>query len=200
MEQLTPRQAELLALIKRLIEQTGVPPTRAELAREMGFSSVSTAVQHLQALARKGVIELMPDAARGIVVKQTSGLPIVGQVAAGHPILAEEHIEAHCLIDPHMFSPPAHYFLRVRGMSMRDAGILDGDLLAVHVRPEASNGQIVVVRVENEATVKRFKRKGDKVWLLPANPEFEPIVIDLRVQPLIIEGIGVGILRNRSLG
>jgi repressor LexA len=125
-----------------------------------------------------------------------SGLPVVGRVAAGNPILAEEHIEAHHDVDPELFQPHADYLLRVRGMSMRDAGILNGDLLAVHVTPEAANGQIVVARLEDEVTVKRFRRRGYRVRLFPENPEFAPIEIDLRRQPLVIEGIGVGVLRE----
>ena len=139
-----------------------------------------------------------PGVSRGIRVLGASndGLPVVGRVAAGHPILAEQNIQGHCRVDPRLFRPRAHYLLQVRGQSMRDAGILDGDLLAVNRRPEASNGEVVVARVDDEVTVKRFRRRGNVVRLLPENPDFEPIVIDLRRQTLAIEGIGVGVLRK----
>ena len=198
---LTARQAEILALIRKNIRHTGMPPTRQEIAAALGFRSPNAAEEHLRALARKGVIELLPGASRGIRVTgdewiHAQGLPVVGRVAAGHPILAAEHIEDHHVVDSDLFNPRADYLLRVHGMSMREAGILDGDLLAVHAQPEASNGQIVVARLEDEVTVKRFKRRGNRVRLLPENPDFEPIEVDLRHQELVIEGLGVGILRT----
>ena len=200
---LTARQAEVLALVRREIQHTGMPPTRLEIAEALGFRSPNAAEEHLRALARKGYIELLPGASRGIRIAgdaslQALGLPVVGRVAAGHPILAAEHIEDHYAVDPDLFRPRAHYLLRVRGMSMREAGILDGDLLAVHASPEARNGQIVVVRLEDEVTVKRFKRRGKRVRLLPENPDFEPIEVDLRYRELVIEGLGVGVLRTHS--
>ncbi len=196
MESLTPRQAELLEFIQDTLEETGMPPTRAEIARAMGFRSANAAEGHLRALARKGAIELVPGSSRGIRLRETRGLPVVGRVAAGHPILAEQNIETRVRFDPSLFQPRADYLLRVRGMSMRDAGILDGDLLAVHRTPDVRNGQVVVARLDDEVTVKRYRHKGDQVWLMPENPEFAPIIVDLRHQSLVIEGIGVGIIRN----
>lgn len=197
MIELTPRQTEILALLRVYIERSGRPPTRAEIAHELGFSSPNAAEEHLRALARKGAIELVPGAARGIRLKETrTGLPLVGRVAAGSPILAREHIEAHVRVDPRFFRPRADYLLRVKGASMRDAGILDGDLLVVHKTPTAGNGQIVVARLADEVTVKRFQRRGARARLLPANPDFEPIEVDLRRDELAIEGIAVGVLRN----
>ena len=198
---LTARQQEILAFIQEFMDTEGFPPTRAEIAAALGFRSVNAAEDHLKALVRKGAIEILPGVSRGIRVLGASddGLPVVGRVAAGHPILAEQNIQAHCRVDPRLFRPRAHYLLQVRGQSMRDAGILDGDLLAVNRRPEASNGEVVVARVEDEVTVKRFRRRGNVVRLLPENPDFEPIVIDLRRQPLEIEGIGVGVLRSGGL-
>jgi repressor LexA len=196
---LTPRQSEILELIREHIARTGLPPTRAEIARRLGFRSANAAEEHLQALARKGAIELIPGASRGIRLLEEAartGLPLVGRVAAGAPILAQEHIEEYCSVDPGFFRPRADYLLQVRGMSMRDAGILDGDLLAVHRTATASNGQVVVARLNDEVTVKRFQRQGNKVQLLAENPEFQPIVVDLREQTLTIEGIGVGIIRR----
>ncbi len=195
MSELTPRQAEILDLIRASIAERGSPPTRAEIAEAFGFRSANAAEEHLKALARKGAIELLPGSSRGIRLLEEPGLPVVGKVSAGSPILAEQHIDAHYEVDPRIFRPSADYLLRVRGMSMRDAGILDGDLLAVHRTHEARNGQVVVARVEDEVTVKRFQRRGSQVQLLPENPEFEPIHVDLRRQSLIIEGLGVGILR-----
>jgi len=194
---LTPRQQQVLALIRAHLEAQGSPPTRAEIAQALGFRSLNAAETHLRALARKGVIELIPGASRGIRLQEIQeGLPVVGQVAAGQPILAEQHIETHYRLDAALFHPPANYLLRVRGMSMREAGILDGDLLAVHRTPEAHNGQIVIARLDDEVTVKRFRRRGHRVSLLPENPDFAPIEVDLREQALEIEGIGVGVIRN----
>ena len=198
MNTLTDRQIEILELIRRRLADSGHPPTRAEIAQELGFRSPNAAEEHLKALARKGVIELVPGASRGIRLVN-EGLPVVGRVAAGNPILAEEQIEAHYQVDPRLFQPRADYLLRVRGQSMRDAGILNGDLLAVHRAPQAANGQIVVARLDNEVTVKRFQRRGQLVQLLPENPEFEPIEVDLRRAPLVIEGIGVGVIRQNKL-
>ncbi len=196
MFELTPRQTEILDLIRESIAERGSPPTRAEIAAAFGFRSPNAAEEHLKALARKGAIELLPGSSRGIRLLEEPGLPVVGRVAAGSPILAEQHIEQHYEVDPQVFQPRAHYLLRVRGMSMRDAGILDGDLLAVHRTSEARNGQVVVARVEDEVTVKRFQQRGSQVQLLPENPDFEPIHVDLRRQSLVIEGLGVGILRT----
>jgi repressor LexA len=195
---LTPRQQQILDLIRDRIEATGLPPTRAEIAAAFGFRSPNAAEQHLRALARKDAIELLPGSSRGIrllIEPPEQGLPVVGRVAAGSPILAVENIEEHYDLDPVLFRPRADYLLRVHGLSMRDAGILDGDLLAVHRTSEAANGQIVVARLEDEVTVKRFRRRGNKVRLLPENPDFDPIEVDLRRQPLAIEGLGVGVLR-----
>lgn len=201
MSDLTERQAEILALIRSNLEATGMPPTRAEIARELGFRSANAAEEHLRALARKGVIELVPGASRGIrLVEEDLGLPVVGRVAAGYPILAEQNIEQHFKLDPALFRPRAHYLLKVQGMSMRDAGILDGDLLAVHRSPDVRNGQIIVARLhDDEVTVKRYRQKGRQVWLLPENPDFEPIEVDLATERMVIEGVVVGVIRNGRL-
>lgn len=198
MFKLTKRQTEILDLIKSHIEETGFPPTRAEIARTFGFRSPNAAEEHLRALARKGAIEITPGASRGIRVPGTefSGLPIVGQVAAGSPILAQEHIENHLSINPAFFSPKADFMLRVIGMSMKNIGILDGDLLAVHKTSTAVNGQIVVARIDDEVTVKRFEQVKDKVYLHPENEAFQTIEVDLRVDAFAIEGLSVGIIRN----
>ena len=196
MRDLTPRQQEILQLIRDRIEATGLPPTRAEIAQEFGFRSPNAAEEHLKVLAKKGALELLPGASRGIRLTNGGGLPVVGRVAAGSPILAQEHIEAHYQIDSALFSPRADYLLKVRGMSMKDAGILDGDLLAVHRSSEVRAGQVVVARIDDEVTVKRFMKRGHFIELLPENPDFEPIVIDLRRQELVIEGIGVGVIRH----
>ena len=172
----------------------------AEIAAAMGFKSPNAAEEHLRALQRKGVLDLLPGASRGIQLKDSlreqMGLPLIGRVAAGRPMLAEEHIEARYQIDPKIFQPKAHYLLKVRGMSMKDIGILDGDLVAVHRTPEVRSRQIVVARLDNEVTVKRYKQDGKVVWLLPENEEFEPIRVDLKEQSLIIEGVVVGVLRQ----
>ena len=200
MRQLTPRQREILELIQSFINEFGMPPTRAEIARELGFKSANAAEEHLRALQKKGVLDLMPGASRGIQLKDSLreqlGLPLVGRVAAGSPILAEEHIETHYQIDPALFNPKPHYLLRVHGMSMKNAGILDGDLVAVHRTPEVRSRQIVVARVEDEVTVKRYRQDGSLVWLLPENEEFEPIRVDLREQAMVIEGVVVGVIRD----
>jgi len=202
-DDLTPRQAEVLALIRETVSRTGLPPTRTELARRLGVRSANSAELLLRALARKGVITLIPGASRGIQLAETleaeSGLPVIGRVAAGAPVLAAAHIEEWQRIDPAVFRPAPDYLLRVCGSSMREIGILDGDLLAVHATPEARDGQIVVARIEDEVTVKRYFRQGYKVTLKAENPDFSPLEIDLRAQAFAIEGLGVGILRTRGL-
>ena len=199
MKELTPRQAEILQLIRDTIAETGFPPTRAEIARMLDFASPNAAEEHLRALERKGVIEILDGTARGLRLKEAAGLPLVGRVAAGSPILAEEHVIGRYAVDPHLFRPRADYLLKVRGMSMRDAGILDGDILAVHKTDEARSGQVVVARLHDEVTVKRLRRRGATVELLPENPEFKPIVIDTREELFAIEGVAVGVIRNRAL-
>ena len=200
MKKLTPRQTEVLDFIRQVIEETGMPPTRAEIAEALGFRSTNASEDHLRALARKGAIELVPGASRGIRLKDSLrdqlGLPLVGRVAAGQPILAQEHIETHYKIDPALFHPKAHYLLKVHGMSMKDVGILDGDLVAVHRTPEVRNRQIVVARLEDEVTVKRYRQVGSVVWLLPENADFEPISVDLKDSPVVIEGVVVGVVRQ----
>ena len=200
MRELTPRQSQILDMIQEFINETGMPPTRAEIARELGFKSANAAEEHLRALQRKGVLELVPGASRGIQLKDSlreqMGLPLIGRVAAGSPILAQEHIETHYKLDPALFDPKPHYLLRVHGMSMKDAGILDGDLVAVHRTPEVRSRQIVVARLEDEVTVKRYRQEGAMVWLLPENAEFEPIQVDLAHQDLVIEGVVVGVIRD----
>lgn len=200
MRRLTPRQAEILNLIQDFIAENGMPPTRAEIARELGFKSANAAEDHLRALQKKGVLELIPGASRGIQLKDSlreqMGLPLVGRVAAGSPILAEEHIERRYKIDPNLFSPKPHYLLRVEGMSMKNAGILDGDLVAVHRTSEIRSRQIIVARLDDEVTVKRYRQEGTVVWLLPENEDFEPIEVDLTSQSLVIEGVVVGVIRD----
>jgi repressor LexA len=202
MLKLTPRQAEILAFIKQCLEDNGYPPTRAEIAQALGFKSPNAAEEHLKALARKGAIEMTPGASRGIRIPGSEAaadedsLPIIGRVAAGAPILAEQNVEESCKINPAFFHPRADYLLRVQGMSMKDIGILDGDLLAVHTAREARNGQVVVARLDDEVTVKRFKRQGNKVWLIAENPDFAPIEVDLEQQNLVIEGLSVGVIRR----
>ena len=205
MEALTDRQSEILKLIRELTEVSGYPPTRAEIAERMGFRSVNAAEQHLRALEKKGAIDISSGASRGIRVRDARPggrvgrlleLPVIGRVAAGSPMLAEEHVQGRYQVDPNLFTPRADYLLRVRGMSMRDAGILEGDLLAVHRTAEARTGQVVVARLADEVTVKRFKRRGHAVQLLPENPDIEPIEVDLRNEPLVIEGVAVGVIRN----
>jgi repressor LexA len=201
MRELTPRQRQVLFLIQKVMSEHGMPPTRAEIAKQLGFRSINAAEDHLRALEKKGAIELLPGTSRGIRLKDSLrdqlGLPLVGRVAAGEPILAEEHIEARYQIDTSLFERLPHFLLRVHGMSMRDAGILDGDLVAVHRSTEVRNRQIVVARLENEVTVKRYRQEGHHVWLLPENPEFEPIEIDLKKRELAIEGVVVGVVRDK---
>lgn len=199
MYNLTNRQEQVLQLIKTYAEETGYPPTRAEIARILGFKSANAAEEHIKALARKGAIEVIPGASRGIRLPNTQqGIPLVGRVAAGSPILAQEHIEDYCNLPHSFFTPRADYLLRVNGMSMKDAGILDGDLLAVHRTEQVRNGQIVVARIGDEVTVKRFKRVGNRaqVELLPENPDFDVIEVDLRDQEFSIEGLSVGVIRR----
>ena len=217
---LTERQQQILDLVQSAIARTGAPPTRAEIAAELGFRSPNAAEEHLQALARKGVIELVGGTSRGIrlqpamlrALNQARGkqfslplpslaqltLPLVGRVAAGSPILAQEHIDQTYVVESSMFARKPDYLLRVRGMSMRDAGIMDGDLLAVQKAKDAKNGQIVVARLGDEVTVKRFKRVRGHVELLPENPDFEPIIVGGE-DPFELEGIAVGLIRNTML-
>jgi repressor LexA len=218
---LTDRQQQILDLVQSAIERTGAPPTRAEIANELGFKSANAAEEHLQALARKGVIELVGGTSRGIRLKSDTlralnesrgkqfalplpslaqlSLPLVGRVAAGHPILAQEHIDQTYLVEASMFPRRPDYLLKVRGMSMRDAGIMDGDLLAVQRAKDAKNGQIVVARLGDEVTVKRFKRTRTTIELLPENPDFEPIVVPFGDVDFELEGLAVGLIRNNML-
>ncbi|RJG00008.1 transcriptional repressor LexA [Noviherbaspirillum saxi] len=217
MLKLTARQEQILNLIREAIENTGFPPTRAEIATELGFKSANAAEEHLQALARKGAIEISPGTSRGIRLRDIHGettslfggrqmplphpslmqlsLPLVGRVAAGSPILAQEHIEASYSVDPSLFSAKPDFLLKVRGLSMRDAGIMDGDLLAVKKVDSAKNGQIVVARLGDEVTVKRYKKSGSVIELLPENPDFEPIRVDSSQENFALEGLAVGLLR-----
>ena len=202
MENLTKRQIQVLEFIKKSVARSGMPPTVAEITAAMGVSSTNGIRGHLQALERKGAIELVPNASRGIrLLDQPEseegpiGLPVVGQVAAGSPILAQEHIEDYCRVDNDTFHPSADYLLRVKGESMRGIGIYDGDLLAVHRTSTADNGQIVVARIEDEVTVKRLQVKGHMAYLHPENPDFDVIKVNMKKQPLEIEGIAVGVLR-----
>ena len=200
-KELTTRQQQIFELIQRHIDDTGFPPTRAEIANELGFRSANAAEEHLRALHRKGAIEMIPGASRGIRIVEKNnppkGIPIVGQVAAGNPILAEENIDDYCEVPANLFHPAADFFLRVRGESMQEVGIFDGDLLAVHSTPVAENGQIIVARIENEVTVKRLKKTRSRhvILLLPENTDYEPISVDLREQEFAIEGIYAGIIR-----
>lgn len=198
MEKLTSRQQDVLNIIRRHIEETGYPPTRADIARELGFKSANAAEEHLKALARKGAIEMIAGASRGIRLPESSGIPIIGRVAAGNPILAQEHVEDYCNLPTSFFSPSADYFLTVHGDSMIDVGIFDGDLLAVHSTPVANNGDIIVARIEDEVTVKRLHKTRQKhlIELLPENPDFQTISVDLREQDFSIEGLSVGVLRR----
>jgi len=201
MRPLTKRQAQILELIKVFIKDTGMPPTRAEIAQTLGFKSANAAEEHLKALAKKGVIKMKPGASRGIQLVEDEepeqlGLPLIGRVAAGEPILAQQHVESHCKIDPLMFKPAADFLLRVNGMSMKDIGIMDGDLLAVHRTQVAENGQVVVARVDDDVTVKRIEKAGKKVLLHAENDEFTAIEVDLEHESFNIEGLAVGVIRN----
>lgn len=197
---LTNRQQQIFDLIKETINETGMPPTRAEIASFFGFKSANAAEEHLKALAKKGYIEMLPGTSRGIRLAEQfleeEGLPLIGQVAAGEPILAQEHVEDHYKMDGSLFHPAADYLLRVNGESMKDIGILDGDILAVHQTTDVQNGQVIVARVENDVTVKRFKREGNVVYLQAENEDFSPIVVDLTCQEFNIEGLAVGVIRN----
>ena len=204
MRPLTARQTEVLELIKTTMLETGMPPTRAEIARQLGFRSANAAEEHLKALARKGVIEILPGTSRCIKLnipldndaQEEEGLPLIGRVAAGEPILAQEHVESHYKVDPALFQPHADFLLRVNGMSMKDIGILDGDLLAVHRTTDVHNGQVVVARVDEDVTVKRLEKRGREVLLHAENDEFAPIKVDLATEHFAIEGIAVGVIRN----
>jgi repressor LexA len=198
MIKLTLRQSEVLDFIREHIDQTGYPPTRADIANKLGFKSANASEEHLKALARKGAIEMIPGTSRGIKLPDSPGIPIVGRVAAGNPILAQEHIEDHCEIPSNFFNPRADYMLVVKGDSMIECGIMEGDLLAVHKTHAANNGDIVVARIEDEVTVKRF-RKGQQsyqITLLPENGDYSPIEVDLRSQDFAIEGLAVGVIRH----
>ena len=200
MIKLTSRQEQVLNLIKDHISETGYPPTRADIAKQLGFKSANAAEEHLRALARKGFIEIVPGASRGIRIPTpiNRGIPIVGRVAAGSPILASEHIEDYCELKPNFFSPAADYFLTVRGESMIDVGIFDGDLLAVHSTTQVQNGQIVVARIGDEVTVKRFQQEKNSqtVHLIAENKDYAAIVVDLKKEAFTIEGISVGVIRQ----
>jgi repressor LexA len=214
MLKLTARQEQILNLIKEAIDNTGFPPTRAEIAQELGFRSANAAEEHLQALARKGAIEISPGTSRGIRLVGTTGtgaeaasvpvvpaallmaLPLVGRVAAGSPILAQEHVEATYSVDPAMFSAKPDFLLKVKGWSMRDAGICDGDFLAVKKVDSAKNGQIVVARIGDEVTVKRYRKNGSSIELLPENPDFSVITVNPQTDEFALEGLAVGLLRS----
>jgi repressor LexA len=218
---LTDRQQQILDLVRSAIERTGAPPTRAEIANELGFRSANAAEEHLQALARKGVIELVGGTSRGIRLKSDTlralnlsrnkqfslplpgmaqlSLPLVGRVAAGSPILAQEHVDQTFMVEASMFPRRPDYLLKVRGMSMRDAGIIDGDLLAVQKAKDAKNGQIVVARLGDEVTVKRFRRSRHGIELIPENPDFETIVVPPDTADFELEGLAVGLIRNDML-
>ncbi|AWI51130.1 repressor LexA [Actinobacillus porcitonsillarum] len=203
---LTARQQEIFDFVKNHITTTGMPPTRVEIAREIGFKSPNAAEEHLKALARKGYIEMLSGTSRGIRIlvndetesANDDGLPLIGKVAAGTPIEAIEHIENYYPVNGAMFSPAADYLLRVNGNSMEKIGILDGDLLAVHKTNYAKNGQVIVARVDDEVTVKRLEKKGDLIYLHPENDELEAIVVDPRIEYIEIEGIAVGVIRSNA--
>ncbi len=197
-DQLTPRQREILAFIRSTVEGEGRPPTRAEVCTAFGFRSPNAAESHLRALAAKGAILLEEGRARGIRLTEALGLPVIGRVAAGSPILAAEHVESRLQLDPAMFASRPDYLLRVRGLSMRDAGIFDGDLIAVRRASEARNGQIVVARIDDEVTVKTWDHSKGRLALLPANPDFEPIIVDPDGNDFCLEGIMVGLIRNQG--
>jgi repressor LexA len=199
---LTNRQQQIFDLIKENISETGMPPTRAEIATFFGFKSANAAEEHLKALAKKGYIEMLPGTSRGIRLAEKfieqDGLPLIGRVAAGEPILAQEHVEEHYKIDGNLFHPAADYLLRVKGESMKNIGILDGDLLAVHQTVDVQNGQVIVARVEEDVTVKRYKRDGNIVYLHAENDDFSPIKVDLTSQEFNIEGVAVGVIRSAN--
>lgn len=198
MKKLTDKQLRVLDFVRAAIDETGFPPTRAEIAQQLGFRSANAAEEHLKALARKGAIEMIPGASRGIRIlgEEYLGLPIIGRVAAGEPILAQEHIEDYCNIPAEFFHPKADYLLAVKGDSMINIGINEGDYLAVHKTNVARNGEIIVARVGDEVTVKRYEKVGNIVWLHPENQDYSPIEVDLRTQEFNIEGLYVGIIRR----
>ncbi|MEP0072464.1 MAG: transcriptional repressor LexA [Marinomonas sp.] len=204
MIKLTKRQSDVLETIREFISETGFPPTRAEIARRLGFKSPNAAEEHLKALSKKGAIEMLSGASRGIRLieeapndePKDSGLPIIGKVAAGYPILAQENIDSHVNIPASMFSPQADYFLSVSGTSMKNIGIMEGDLLAVHKTSTVHNGQVVVARIGDEVTVKRFEQKGSIVRLIPENEEYNDIIVDLESEDFAIEGLSVGVIRQ----
>lgn len=198
MIKLTQRQTEVLDFVKSHIEDTGYPPTRADIAQKLGFKSANAAEEHLKALARKGAIEMIPGTSRGIKLPESLGIPVIGRVAAGNPILAAEHIEDHCEIPPTFFKPAADYMLIVKGDSMINVGIMDGDLLAVHSTQQATPGDIVVARIGEEVTVKRFQKgtQSHEITLIAENDDFAPIEVDLRDSEFAIEGLAVGVIRH----
>ncbi|MBN8445992.1 MAG: transcriptional repressor LexA [Gammaproteobacteria bacterium] len=209
MRPLTPRQAEILQLLKDYQAESGMPPTRAEIALQLGFKSANAAEEHLKALAKKGFIEMLPGTSRGIRLiedpedeaanePEIQGLPLIGRVAAGMPILATQHVEQYFQLDANLFHPAADFLLKVSGMSMKDIGIMDGDLLAVHKTTEARQGEVIVARVDEEVTVKRFRRDGQFVYLHPENGDFQVIKVDLTQQFFAIEGLAVGVIRNQT--
>jgi len=204
-EKLTQRQQDVLNLVRQHIIDTSMPPTRSEIAKALGFKSANAAEQHLRALAKKGAIEMVAGTSRGIrlidqgeIPTDEQGLPVVGRVAAGSPVLAQQHIEQHIPITPEFFHPAANYLLKVHGMSMKDIGIIDDDLLAVHQTQTAKNGDVIVARIEDEVTVKRFYQNGHQVTLVAENPDFAAIEVDLRHQSFAIEGLAVGIIRSNG--
>jgi len=199
MKPLTQRQAEILKLIQSFVEDTGFPPTRSDIARALNFKSTNAAEDHLRALERKGHIKIARGTSRGIQLLKNSGLPVVGRVAAGQPILSEEHIQTRVQVEQSLFKPAADYLLKVKGSSMRDIGIQDGDLLAVHASKEARSGQVIVARINQEVTVKRLKRKNKEIWLEAENPDFSNISINGERGEFAIEGIAVGIIRNGKI-
>ena len=197
---LTARQAEILEAIRDHIAEEGRPPSHPELARALGLASTNGVYKHLMALEKKGAIELAPGVARGIRIREEAGLPLVGRVAAGSPILAIENMLGRYPVDPNLFNPRADYLLQVSGLSMRDDGILDGDWIVVHRTTEAKNGQIVIARIGNDVTVKRFKMRGQKAELIPSNPDYQTMHFDLTRETLAIEGVAVGVIRNLGKG
>lgn len=193
---LTPRQQEILDFIKSTLEVLGAPPTRMEISSAFGFASPNAAEDHLKALAKKGAIVLEPGSARGIRLVEQLGLPLIGSVAAGSPILAVENVQGRYAFDANMFSPKADFLLKVRGLSMIDIGMFDGDLLAVHKTNQARDGQIVVARIDEEVTVKRLERSGGQIRLIAENPDFQPIIVNPEEVEFAIEGIAVGLIRG----
>lgn len=203
MKSLTDRQQLVYDVVRKQINLTGFPPTRAEIARELGFKSANAAEEHLKALAKKGAIEMIPGSSRGIRLmlepqQEESGLPLIGKVAAGVPLTAIEQIEEHFKVDPELFTPKADFLLRVQGQSMKNIGILDNDLLAVHKTSHAEQGQVIVARLFDEVTVKRFKQKGQLVYLIAENDDFDPIIVDLTRDEFSIEGLAVGVVRSQQ--